>query len=315
MLLLALTVCLGQGELYVEGPPFLPFGETAEYRLSSVPAGAEVEWKIADAPGGCFADVVTCPRFESARHTIPKVHRIRLTSVGTTPGDVRIVVTFRRNSRKIAAVHARVRLGRVLRVRAWCRVVEHARGGTRRPELFVDPDRRKSLEDDVNRLLRPCGVEVSLERGAAVAGRDVWFTEKGRFQPVVMKSGRKARSRVYKGLIRNNQRDGLNIYLLRDCHWREVRDGFGKVVTEHQLQGVGMEAGDIVIDDSAGAVTLAHELGHAFGLADLEGARGRNRLMYSVSSLRTGTAFVRREMLDARASARRHLRLGRTARR
>ena len=71
----------------------------------------------------------------------------------------------------------------------------------------------------------------------------------------------------------------------------------------------------IVTSDGADTATLAHELGHAFGPADLKGAQGMDRLMYSLSSKRIGTAFIRQEMLDAPRSARRHLRQGRTSRR
>jgi len=54
-------------------------------------------------------------------------------------------------------------MGTLLTVRAWCHAVAHAAGGTARP---LDDCRRKALEFEVNRYLRPLGVAASLEAGS-----------------------------------------------------------------------------------------------------------------------------------------------------
>ncbi len=148
---------------------------------------------------------------------------------------------------------------------------------------------------------------MSLEPGKAVVAPDAWFDPAGRYHPVVLKDGKKANSRTLNELLRHNEPGGLNLYFVRDCHWTTVEPGFRKVVTEHSLRGIGLKDGVVVLDDSGDGLALAHELGHAFGLDDLEEERDRGRMMYSVRKLQTGTLFVPQEMKDARERARQHL--------
>ncbi|MBI3855025.1 MAG: hypothetical protein HY293_04965 [Planctomycetes bacterium] len=86
-----------------------------------------------------------------------------------------------------------------------------------------------------------------------------------------------------------------------------VQEGFPRIKTEHNLVGIGLKDGEVVLDDAWDAAALAHELGHALGLDDLKEKSERGRLMYSVRRDRTGQAFTYLEMKDARDGARRHL--------
>jgi hypothetical protein len=212
-----------------------------------------------------------------------------------------------RNGLRLAATEARVRIGSVMRVRAWCRIVEHPKGGTARPELLRDSAARAALEADVNSRLRPLGLEVSLDLGAPVVAPEAWFDADGRYRPVVLKDGKKANSPTLDALLRHNAPGGLNVYFVRDCHWTTVEPGFRKVVTEHSLRGIGLKDGVVVLDDSGDSLSLAHELGHAFSLDDLSEDRDRGRLMFSVRKQQTGTLFTFQEMKDARERARLHL--------
>lgn len=307
----ALILCLlaAQDEqLRVEGPPFLPFGETAEFRVVTPLRGVTPVWRVADAPAAVGSTVETSPAYDKRTFSVRGSDRLALKSIGLTEGDVLLSVSLEAQGRRVAATEFRVRVGRPIRVRAWCKVVENAAGGTRRPELFRDAGARAALQAEVNRLLRPCGVEVHLEEGRAVRAPDGWFDREGRFRPVALKDGKNARSLSLQELLKNDEPGGLNLYLVRDCHWTRQEKGFQKVVIEHSLLGVGLKDGQVVVDDAADAPSLAHELGHAFGLEDLKDRRDRHRMMYTVRKERTGYAFTAQEMKDARESARRHLR-------
>ncbi len=304
---LAAAVLLQEDPLRVEGSPFVVFGETVEARAVTPLGDATIVWRIADAPGGVLSSVETKPPFDTRRFTIRGAERIELRSTGTAEGDVRLSVALERRGVRIASAEARIRAGPVLRVRAWCRPVQHARGGTERARTLLEEASRGALEKEVNARLRPLGIEVGLEAGKAVAAPDAWFDAEGRFHPVLLKDGKKANSPSLDALLRHNEPGGLNLYFVRDCHWTTVEPGFRKVVTEHSLRGIGLKEGVVVLDDSGDALSLAHEVGHAFSLDDLEAERDRGRLMFSVRSRQTGALFSPREMRDARERALLHL--------
>jgi hypothetical protein len=308
MIALILPLLLQEPPLRVEGPPFLPIGGTAEVRAVSSLAGAVPVWRISDAPGGAGASLETDPPYDAGTLSVRGAQAIRLKSVGKGEGDILLALSMERRGRRLAAAEFRLRVGLPLRVRAWCRVVEHARGGTERPGLVLQESRRLELEASVNRVLRGAGVEVALEPGQPVKAPDEWFDGEGRFHPVALKDGKKVHSLTLQELLKRDQPGGINIYLVRDCHWTVVEGGFRKTVTEHSLMGIGMKGGQVVLDDSADELSLVHELGHAFSLDDLHGERERGRMMFSIRRLRTGLAFTYGEMLDARERARLHLR-------
>jgi hypothetical protein len=305
--LLAAALSLQEETLRVEGAPFLVLGGSAELRALSPVKDATVSWRVADAPGGTLSSLETDPPFDSRTFSVRSSPALKLKSTGKTGGEALLVASLERQGRRLASVEHRLVLGPALRVRAWCRVVENGKGGTALPDRVRDSESRGRLEADVNVHLRPLGLEVALEAGAPVAAPDAWFDREGRFHPVVLKDGRKANAPVLDALLRHNEPGGLNLYLVRDCHWTTVEPGFRRTVTEHSLRGIGLKDGVVVLDDSADARSLAHEFGHAFGLDDLEDERERGRMMYSVRKLQTGTLFTYAEMKDARERARQHL--------
>ena len=303
--LLAAVLFLQDDPLRIEGSPFLVFGETVELRAVSSLKDATVAWRVAEAPGGILSSLATRPAFDDRTFTVRGAERLELKSTGRTEGDVLVVVALERRGRRVASVEYRLRVGPVLRVRAWCKPV-HGKGGTARPEL-VESEARESLEKEVNAHLRPLGLEVALEAGKAVDAPDAWFDDGGRFHPVVLKDGKKANSATLNDLLRHNEPGGLNLYFVRDCHWVTVEPGFRKVVTNHSLRGIGLKDGVVVLDDSGDVRSLAHELGHAFSLDDLAAEGERGRMMFSVRSRQTDTLFTYPEMKDARERARLHL--------
>ena len=159
------------------------------------------------------------------------------------------------------------------------------------------------MQWSVNRYLRPVGVEITLEAGSRLHGAEWWFDREGRFQPIVMKDGKKANSPALNDLVRNDLPGGINVYFVHDIFWEQVRDGFERTVTEWELLGVGLKEGRAVIDDAADAASLAHELGHALGLDDLKDKRERDRLMYWARRDRSDVLFTYGEMKDAREGA------------
>ena len=307
LVLLAAVLSLQEESLRVEGAPFLVLGGTVEARAVTPLKDVTVAWRVADAPGGILSSLETKPPFDSRTFSVRGAGRIELRSTGKTEGDVLLVATLERKGMRVASAEHRLRVGPVLRVRAWCKVVENGKGGSGRPELVRDAESRAALEKEVNERLRPLGLEVALEPGKGVAAPDAWFDAGGRFHPVILKDGRKANSPTLNELLRQNEPGGLNLYFVRDCHWTTVEPGFRKVVTEHSLRGIGLKDGVVVLDDTGDALSLAHELGHAFGLDDLSEERERGRMMFNVRTLQTGTLFVPQEMKDAREGARRHL--------
>jgi len=156
-------------------------------------------------------------------------------------------------------------------------------------------------------MLRPLGVEVTLEMGKTVAAPDAWFDRDGIFHPIGMKDGKRANSATLNELLRLDEPGALNVYFLRDCNWVTITEGFPRIKTEHNLVGIGLKDGDVVLDDAWDPPSLAHELGHALGLDDLKEKPDRGRLMYSVRRDRTGEAFTYGEMKDARERARLYL--------
>lgn len=314
-----LTLCLlllaqPDETLRIKGAPFLVFGGTVEVRAESAVKDAVIVWRVADAPGGAAAAVETKPAFDPRSFTVRGVDRLEVTSAGKTEGDVLLMVSLERKGSRVATAEHRLRVGSLLRVRAWCRPVENAKGGTGRPELARDAKVRAALQGDVNVLIRPLGIEVELAEGRAVKAPDSWFDGEGRFHPVVLNNGERDKSPTLKELFKQDQPGGLNVYFVRDCHWVTVEPGFRRTVTDHSLVGIGMKDGQVVLDDAGDATALAHELGHAFSLDDLKEKGERERLMYSLRKERTDTQLTYGEMKDARTRARLHLKAHAAAR-
>jgi hypothetical protein len=305
---LAAVALLFQAETFkIDGPPYLVLGESAEFRLVGGPRDATPVWRLSDAPGGIPLALKSVPAWDPRGFQIRGVRELKLESCGTLSGDALICAWLEDHGSRLAAAEIRVRLGPVLRVKAWLKAVDHPRGGTARPEFFEDRQERAHLETEVNRRLRALGIEVGFAAGERVAAPDRWFDSAGRFHPVVSSQGEWARSPTLRELLRQNQPGALNVYLVRDLTWVTVQEGFGRVVTTHDLVGVGFKEGDIVLDDKADAAALAHELGHAFSLEDQKDASQRGRMMYWIRRDRTGESFTWQEMKDARERARLHL--------
>lgn len=309
MLALCLALAgMGEEPLRVKGPPFIVFGETVELRAESGVRDATIVWRVADGPSGPLAAVETRPALDPRTFTVRGSDRLEVSSAGKLEGDVLLSVSLERRGSRVATVEHRLRVGPVLKLRAWCRPVENAKGGTGRADLVRDGKARGALQEEVNRLIRPLGIEIELAEGRAVKAPDAWFDPEGRFHPVALKDGGKDASRTLRELFKHDQPGGLNVYFVRDCHWVTVEPGFRRTVTDHALVGIGMKDGQVVLDDSGDAAVLAHELGHALSLDDLKEKGERERLMYSLRKERTGVLLTYGEMKDARARARLHLR-------
>ena len=303
-LLALFALALQDDSFRIEGPPFLAYHESVELRAVNFLPEAVLQWRIADGPLGA---VDTAPTIDVSTRKTGGVDRLTIWSVGESETELRFVVTQERRGIRLAKTEFRLRIGPLVRVRARCRVVENAKGGTRRPDEVRDEAARRELETGVNRLLRPLGVEAALEAGKPVTAPDAWFDVEGRFHPIGLKDGKKANSATLNELLKNDEPGGFNVYFVRDCNWVTVQEGFPRIKTDHHLLGVGLKEGQVVLDDGWDAPSLAHELGHALGLDDLGAKAERGRLMYSVRRDRTGLAFVYGEMKDARERARQHL--------
>lgn len=295
---------LQEDPLRVDAPPFLAFGETIELRAASAVKDATVVWRLADGPTRA---IESKPPIDSSTRFVRGAERLSIASVGRSEEELRFVVSLERRGVRLSTADVKVRIGPMIRVRTLCRIVEHPLGGTRRPEPIRDAERRKELEGELNRLLRPLGVEVALDLGRPVAAPDPWFEKDGTFHPIVLKDGQKANSPTLNELLKRDEPGGLNVYFVRDCTWVTVQEGMPRIRTDHNLVGVGLKEGRAVLDDAWDAPSIAHELGHTLGLEDLEAKADRGRLMYSVRRDRTGQAFTYGEMKDAREAARLHL--------
>lgn len=302
-LLALICLTLQEDTLRIEGPPFLVFGETGEFRAVHAVKDATVVWRLAD---GRMGAVETKPAFDSSNR-LRGADKLTLTSVGQAEAELAFAVTLERRGVRLATADLKVRIGPVLKVRAICRIVEHPQGGTRRPGPIRDADQRRELEEGVNKLLRPLGVEVALEEGRPVAAPDGWFDREGRFHPIVLKDGKKANSPTLNELLKKDEKGGINVYFVRDCFWVTVQEGFRRIKTDHHLLGIGLKEGQVVLDDDWDVPSFAHEVGHALGLDDLNEKSERGRMMYSLRRERTGQAFTFGEMKDARDGAKEHL--------
>ncbi len=302
-ILALLCLSLQEDSLRIEGPPFLVFGEKAEFRAVHAVKDAAVVWRLAD---GRLGAVEAKPGFDSSGR-LRGADKLTMASVGQAETELAFAVTLERRGVRLAAADFKVRIGPVIKVRTICRIVENPLGGTRRPESIQDADRRKELEAGVNALLRPLGVEVTLEEGRPVTAPDGWFDREGRFHPITLKDGKKANSSTLNELLKKDEKGAINVYFVRDCFWETVQEGFPRIRTDHHLVGIGLKEGKVVLDDAWDVPSFAHELGHALGLDDLREKSERGRLMYSLRRERTGQAFTFGEMKDAREGAREHL--------
>ncbi len=303
-LLALLCFSLQSDPFLVEGPPFLAHGERIDLQAVHIPKDCEVVWRLADATPGC---IETKPAITASTAVLRGTPQLVVTSPGKIDGEIRFAVAAEKHGVRVATAEFRLRVGPIIALKVWCRPVESALGGTAKPERLQDPCRRKAMETDLNNRLRPLGIQVTLYAGPPVVAPDAWFDKEGRFQPVVLKDGKKANSPALNELLRNPLWGGLNVYFVRDCYWEQIQEGFERTVTVHELLGVGLKEGQAVVDDEADSDSLAHELGHALGLDDLKGKGERDRLMYWVRRDRTDFAVSYGEMKDARSGAQRHL--------
>lgn len=303
-LLSLLALSLQNDPFRVDGPPFLVHGESIELCAAPALKDAVVVWRLADGPASA---IETRPALDLATRVVRGSDRLTVVSVGKTEEELLFAVTLERKGVRLAKEEVRVRVGPPIRVRARVRLVENPLGGTRASDGLRDPERCREVEAGVNRLLRPVGVEVALEPGRPVVAPDAWFDREGTFHPIVMKDGKKANSPTLQDLLRHDEPGALNVYFLRDCNWVTVQEGFPRVVTAHNLVGIGLKDGTAVLDDAWDVPSLAHELGHTLGLDDLKERSERGRMMFSARRDRTGQAFTYAEMKDAREGARRHL--------
>jgi len=299
---LAFLLCLSlQDEhFHVDGSPFLVLGDRVDLAARNVPRDAVVVWRLADGPVG---SIETRPALSPCSQMVKGTSELTVISTGRADAEFRFAVTAERKGVRLSTAEFKVRAGSLIPIRVWCRGVEHETGGTRRKDLILDDCRRQALQWSVNRYLRPVGVEVTLEAGSRLRGPEWWFDREGRFQPIVMKDGRKANSPALNDLVGNDLPGGINVYFVRDIFWEQVRDGFERTVTEWDLLGVGLKEGRVVVDDEADEASLAHELGHALGLDDLKDKGERDRLMYWARRDRSDVLFTYAEMKDARDGA------------
>lgn len=306
---LLLLLCLAGDEeiVRVDGPPFIAFEDEGEFEVVTGLEGVTPIWRISDAPGGAVRAVETEPEFSSKDHSIRGAKKIKVSAVGKIEGDLRLSVTLEKGGRRVASLVHVVRLGPVIRFPAQFRFVQHRKGGT------SDPDRiTKEITDEVNRLWRSCGIEFEFGTGKPVRGKDAWFDFEGRFHPVIRKDGKRDRSAALIELLKCVEPGPINVFLVRDCHWTEKAKGLGDASIEHSLSGVALEAEGAVLDDSADATTIAHEMGHVLGLSDLAAeclkpwerpASERRRLMFSIRKYREAEGFTYDEMKTSRAVA------------
>ena len=303
-LLALLCSSLQSDPFLVEGPPFLAHGDRVDLRAAHIPKDCEVVWRLADTTPGC---IETKPAFTASGPVVRGAGELAVTSSGKIDGEIRFAVSAERHGIRVATAEFRLRVGPLIAMKVWCRVVESALGGTATPERIQDPCRRKAIESDVNARLRPLGIQVSLVAGPPVVAPDAWFDKEGRFLPVTLKDGKKANTPALNELLRTGLLGGLNVYFVRDCYWEQIQEGFERTVLAHELLGVGLKEGQAVVDDDADSDSIAHELGHALGLDDLKTRGERDRLMYWVWRDRTGFALSYGEMKDARDGAQKHL--------
>jgi hypothetical protein len=303
-ILAVVFLALQSDPFLVEGPPFLASGDRIDLQAANIPKDAEVVWRLADATPGC---IETRPAFTASSPVVRGTSELVVTSTGRVDGEIRFAVSAEKHGIRVATAEFRLRVGPVIPMKVWCRVVDNPGGGTAKPERIQDPCRRRAIETDVNNRLRPLGIQVTLVAGPPVVAPDSWFDKEGRFLPVALKDGKKANTASFNELLKNGLLGGLNVYFVRDCYWEQIQEGFERTVVAHELLGVGLKEGQAVVDDAADSDSLAHELGHALGLDDLKTRGERDRLMYWVRRERTGFALSYGEMKDARESAQRHL--------
>ncbi|HVR84557.1 MAG TPA: hypothetical protein VMU54_09615 [Planctomycetota bacterium] len=299
-----LWLSLQDDQFRVCGPPFVALGDRVDLEARSVPRDAVVIWRLADGP---IASIETRPALSPASHTVKGSSELSVLSTGKSDAEFRFAVTAERKGVRLATAEFRLRAGSLIPLKVWCRCVDNKSGGTRRKDLVLDDCQRQALQWNINRHLKAAGVEVALEAGSGLYGPEWWFDREGRFQPIVLKDGKKANSPALNDLVRNDLPGGINVYFVHDIYWEQVQEGFERVVTQWQLLGVGLKEGRAVVDDAAGADSLAHELGHALGLDDLRGPGERERLMYWACKGRSDVQFTYAEMKDAREGALRHL--------
>ncbi|HLY12156.1 MAG TPA: hypothetical protein VKW04_22835 [Planctomycetota bacterium] len=304
---LAFLLCLSLQEegFRVDGSPFLALGDRVQLEAKCIPPDTVVVWRLADGP---VTSIETRPALSPSGHTVKGTSVLTVLSTGAADAEFRFSVTAERKGIRVATTEVKLRAGALLPIKVWCRCVENDAGGTRRRNLILDDCQRQALQWNVNGLLRPLGVEVTLEAGSGLRGPDWWFDRQGRFQPIVMKDGKKANSPSLNDVARNDLPGGINVYFVRDLYWEQVREGFEREVTEHELIGVGLKEGRVMIDDDGDAASLAHELGHALGLEDRKAKNERDRLMYWVRRDRSDAQVTYGEMKDAREGAQRHRR-------
>jgi hypothetical protein len=282
--------------------------------IEGAPDGSTVVWRIADAPGGVRESIRTVPPYDDRAFTVRGTRRLALQSIGAATGEGRIAVSLEKGGRRLITRDFLFAIVHPVLVHARLRIVKHERGGSRRAELRERGELRR-IEESVNRILSGCGVALDLRMGDDVNAADDLFDRDGRFHPIALVYGKKAKSDTLTRLLTHEVPGVVDLFWLRDLHWIEtLSGGYAASRAEHSLSGVGVKDGFVLLDDSADEETLAHEFGHVLGLEDLgsgltrvEAApkTERRRLMFSVRSGRIGLQFTWEEFRTARRTAER----------
>ncbi|HEV3026635.1 MAG TPA: hypothetical protein VG457_03640, partial [Planctomycetota bacterium] len=213
MATLAFLLCLSvqDDQFRVCGPPFVVLGERIDLEARSVPKDAVVVWRLADGPIG---SIETRPALSMTSQAVKGSSELSVLSTGKADAEFHFAVTAERKGVRLASAEFRLRAGSLIPLKVWCRSVENESGGTRRKDLILDDCQRQALQWNINHDLKAIGVEVALEAGSRLHGPAWWFDHEGRFQPIVMKDGKKANSPALSDLARNDLPGGINVYFV-----------------------------------------------------------------------------------------------------
>src|SRR5262245_59146115 len=131
LLALSLVLTLQDDKLRIEGPPFLVCGESVELSAVSGIKDATLVWRLAD---GAASSIETQPAIDPSTRILRGAERVKVKSLGKGEDEISFAVTLERKGVRLAKEEFKLRIGPVIKVRTWVRVVEHAQGGTQRAD-------------------------------------------------------------------------------------------------------------------------------------------------------------------------------------